>query len=378
MKPLLSTLALGLALATAPALPSLADTPPAGGWTAGFEEGQPAFKSITQLAFGPDGILFAADSRGASIVALATGDTRPATGKTAIRVEGINQKVAALLGTTADEIILDDLAVNPVSRKAYLAVSRGRGPSAVPVLVRVGQDSPLELVDLGKIRFSRAELPDAPLDGVVGTGQRQSNPRLESITDIAFLEGRVLVAGLSNEEFASTLRAIPFPFRKVQGGTSVEIYHGAHGRFETRAPIRTFVPFQVGDRPQLLAAYTCTPLVQFPIGDLQPGAKIKGKTIAELGNRNRPLDMIVYRKDGKDFLLLANSSRGVMKVTTDRLEAAEPISEPVKDGGTQGLSYETVPGWTGINQLDRLDAATALVVRRLEGGRDNLESLDLP
>jgi hypothetical protein len=36
-----------------------------------------------------------------------------------------------------------------------------------------------------------------------------------------------------------------------------------------------------------------------------------GTTIAELGNRNRPTDMIVYRKGGKDYLLIANTSRGV-------------------------------------------------------------------
>ena len=372
------TLAAALALAV-PLVPAGAETrAPSGGWTAGFAEGKATFKSITQLAFGPDGILFVADSKAAAIVALETGDTQPAAGPARIQVEGINRQIAALLGTTAAEVLIDDLAVNPISRKAYLAVSRGRGPDAIPVIVRVGPNSPLEIVDLGKIRHSRADLPDAPIDGVVGNGQRQSNPRLESITDLAFLEDRVLVAGLSNEEFASTLRAIPFPFRKVAGGSSVEIYHGAHGRFETRAPIRTFVPFKVGKEPQLLAAYTCTPLVQFPVGDIQPGAKIKGKTIAELGNRNRPLDMIVYEKDGKDYLLLANSSRGVMKVTTDRIEAAEPISDPVKGGGTKGLTYETVPGWKGISQLDRLDGATALVVRHSDDGADHLESRALP
>jgi hypothetical protein len=35
----------------------------------------------------------------------------------------------------------------------------------------------------------------------------------------------------------------------------------------------------------------------------------QGKTVAELGNRNRPIDMIVYEKDGKEFLLIANNSR---------------------------------------------------------------------
>jgi hypothetical protein len=188
----------------------------------------------------------------------------------------------------------------------------------------------------------------------------------------------VLIAGLSNEEFGSTLRAVPFPFKKVANGTSVEIFHGAHGRFETRAPVRTFVPFKVGNEPSLLAAYTCTPLVQFPLSDLKPGAKIKGKTVAELGNRNRPLDMIVYQKDGKDYLLLANSSRGVMKISTDKIESAERIESPVGGGGTKGQTYETIASWTGVDQLDKLDQTHALVVRRGEGNSLNLETLALP
>jgi hypothetical protein len=214
------------------------------------------------------------------------------------------------------------------------------------------------------------------VEGVVGEGNRQSNPRQESITDIAFFEDRVLVAGLSNEEFASTFRAIPFPFRRIANGTSVEIYHGSHGRFETRAPVRTFVPFKVGNEPQLLAAYTCTPLVQIPLSGLKPGAKLKGKTIAELGNHNRPLDMIVYEKGGKNFLLLANSSRGVMKISTDQIENAESIATPVSD--KKGLPYETIAGWTGIDQLDLFDDKNALVVRKGDGDSVNLESLPLP
>jgi hypothetical protein len=346
-------------------------------WTASLKEGKVELKSIGPIAFGPQGILFLADTRSAAIFAVATGDTQPGAAGP-LRVEGINQKVAALLGASADQILIDDLAVNPISRNAYLAVSRGRGPSAAPVLVRIKAGGKLEAVSLDKVKFSRAELPDAPVDGVVGDGKRQSNPRQESITDIGFLEDRVLIAGLSNEEFASTLRAIPFPFKTVPNGTSVEIFHGAHGRFETRAPVRTFVPFNVGNQPHLLAAYTCTPLVQFPIKDLQPGAKIKGKTVAELGNRNRPLDMIVYQKGGKDYLLLANSSRGVMKISTDSIEGTESITAPVPGGGRKGLPYETIESWTGVDQLAQLDGQTALVVRRGEGGALNLEPLPLP
>ena len=348
----------------------------AANWTEGMKEGKPEFKSMGPLAFGPEGILFIADTKGAAVVAVATGDTMPAQGIKPLKVEGINQKIAGLLGTSADQILINDMVVNPISRNAYLAVSRGRGPDAVPVLVRVKSSGELDAVSLEKVKFSRGELPDAPVDGVVGEGNRQSNPRQESITDLAFFQDRVLIAGMSNEEFASTLRAIPFPFQTVANGTSVEIFHGAHGRFETRSPVRTFVPFNVGNQPSLIAAYTCTPLVQFPIGDLKPGAKIKGKTIAELGNRNRPLDMIVYQKDGKDFLLLANSSRGVMKISTDNIENAENITDKVAD--KKGQSYETIESWTGVDQLDQLDPSHALVVRRGAGNSLNLESLALP
>src|SRR5439155_26882164 len=122
-----------------------------------------------------------------------------------------------------------------------------------PVLVRVKAGGPLEVVALDNVKFSRGELPDAPADAGAGPANRQGNPRQESITDIAFFQDRVLIAGLSNEEFSSTLRAIPFPFETVRKGTSAEIFHGSHGRFETRSPVRTFVAMKVGDVPYLLA-----------------------------------------------------------------------------------------------------------------------------
>src|SRR3954466_8058849 len=216
------------------------------------------------------------------------------------------------------------------------------------------------------------------MDKIVGEGNRQSNPRMESITDVAYLDDKVLVAGLSNEEFSSTLRTIPFPFAEVKNGAQVEIYHGAHGKFETRAPIRTFVPFNVGNEPQLIAAYTCTPLVQLPLKDLTAGAKVKGKTVAELGNMNRPLDMIVYQKDGKDYLLLANSARGVMKIDADAIEKADSIDAPVHDGATKGLHFETLKDWTGVEHLDKLDDGHAVVLRRGADKSLALESQPLP
>ncbi len=125
----------------------------------------------------------------------------------------------------------------------------------------------------------------------------------------------------------------------------IEIYHGAHGKFETKSPIRTFVAYRIQNEPYLLAAYQCTPLVKMPVAELKAGAHVKGTTIAELGNRNRPLDMIVYQKDGKDYLLMTNNSRGVMKIPTEGAATA-PEHHPARHRWRQegpGLRHDRQP-----------------------------------
>ena len=140
--------------------------------------------------------------------------------------------------------------------------------------------------------------------------------------------------------------------------------------------MRTFVPFNIQGEPHLLAAYTCTPLVTFPVSQLKTGSKLRGTTVAELGNHNRPLDIIAYEKDGRTFLLLANSARGVMKIATDDIEQQPSISQPVK--GTAGLSYNTVEGLKGVEHLDKLGDTHAVLLVRTEAGSLNLETVSLP
>jgi len=124
-----------------------------------------------------------------------------------------------------------------------------------------------------------------------------------------------------------------------------------------------------------MAAYTCTPLVKFPVAALRPGTHFKGTTVAELGNRNNPLDMIVYQKDGKDYILLANDSRGLMKITTDGIADAPSISNHITD--TAGLPYKKVE-IKGVVQMDTFDKDHALVVTQQPGGALNLETIELP
>ena len=119
-------------------------------------------------------------------------------------------------------------------------------------------------------------------------------------------------------------------------------------------------------------------MVKFPLSDLKPGAEVRGITVAELGNRNKPLDIIVYKKNGKNFLLIANSARGVMKVTTDKVNSIKPITERVGGGSSAGLSYDTVDELKGVVQLDRLNDDNAVVLVQTSSGSLNLQTVALP
>jgi hypothetical protein len=334
----------------------------------------PSFKSLGPLTFGPDGTLFAADAQAASIFALDLGTLSQGGAPGAKAVAGIDTQIAALLGTDVREVSVTDLAVHPKTRNAYLAVMRGQGANARAVLLRVDGAGKIEALGVDKVKYSKVDLPNAP---VANEANPARNPRTSSITDMAFIDGRLYVAGLSNEEFSSKLRSVAYPFSTVDGGTSVEIYHGNHGAFETRSPVYTFVPYKVNGEMNLIAGYLCTPLVKFPVNSLQPGAKILGTTIAELGNRNRPLDMIVYKKGGREFLLMSNNSRGVMKIPTDTFGTAEKITARVA-AETSGVPFEAVTSMKGIEQLDLLDDARTIVLARADGGALNLDIVALP
>jgi hypothetical protein len=350
------TLALGAALLSVSAR--------AGDLTGSLKKGTPDLKSAGALAFGPEGILFIGDNQGAAVFAVATGDKKAEASAGALRVEGIDEKIASMLGTQAKGIRINDLAVNPASGNAYLSVMRNTDSAAAPVLIRVERSGRIEEFPLKDVPFAKAVLPNP-----------SGRSRAQAITKLAFVKDRVIVAGLSNEEWASNLRSIPFPFTEADKGASVQIYHGSHGRFETQSPVRTFVPYDINGEPYILAAYTCTPLVKIPLAELKPGERVKGTTVAELGNRNNPLDIIVYNKDGKDYILLANDNRGVMKITTENIDKANGITERISNKA--GLTYETVASLKGVVQLDRLDKDHALLLVQTPTGL-NLDTIDLP
>lgn len=328
------------------------------------QKGKIELKSSGPIAFGPTGVLFVSDPADAKVYAVGVGKSSsdPAVN---FKVEKLDGKLATAFDAAAGDIAVTDLAVQPGSSTAYLSVSIGKGANAKAVLAKVEADGKVTAVALDGVPYAKLEIADAPAPD---QKDRRGNPtRNQSVTDLQFLDGKLFIAGLSNAAEASKLRSVYFPFNGKDTSTSVEIYHGAHGAVETNAPVRTFVPFNVGGQPTLLAAYTCTPLVSFPLSNLDSGSKVRGTTVAELGNRNQPLDIVSYEKGGKPYLLLANSARGVMKVDASNIAEQKGINERIAD--TAGLTYETLKDLQGVEQLDKFGNDRVVILSK---GADGL------
>jgi len=331
--------------------------------------------SAGPIAFGPEGLLLVSDPMDATIYAVETGDTQGSTEGVKIDFKDVRAKVASMIGAKSEDVRINDLAINPINGRPYLSVTRGSGEKEISVILTIDpKTNSIAEFDFADKKFTKTKLPNA----AESKQGRRGNQRMQAITDMAFVDGQIYVAGLSNEEFASNLRAISYPFSESNTGASIEIYHGAHGKFETRSPIRTFAALTIDDEVNLLAAYTCTPLVRIPVGQLKPESKVKGTTIAELGNRNNPLDMVVYNKDGTDYALMANSARGVMKIDLTNAGGQTPITTRVGGGGVAGVPYETIKELTGVMQLDGLGKTHAVVLVRDEDGSEHLKTIELP
>jgi hypothetical protein len=356
----------------------------------GLVDGTVDLGAAGPITFGPEGILFLADNATATVYAVDVADPEPTAGAEPFDVEDVDVRVGSYLGCAAEDLTIRDMAVHPLSHNVYLSVQRGRGEDATAVLVRIGAlDGSITDVPLTGVRCSSATIEDAPsadderIDYTLPLGDEGEdvqfgthtvrivrNPiRAATVTDMAYVDGALLVAGLSGEEFSSKLRRIPFPFHDGTAANNLEIFHVSHGKWETAAPIRAFVPYQGGR--SILASYTCTPVVHFPLADLRPGTKTVGRTVAELGSHNQPLDMVSYVEDGEEYLLVANSAHGLVKIACRDVDAQTPLTEPTEPVGVARKTEDL----RGVRRLANLHDGVVLALQADDAGRQHLRSL---
>ncbi len=355
----------------AAANPNFLKNPQSGGLT---------FGSISSLSFGPGGLLLVAEPGTGSVVGIDTGDAGPMK-KPARKIDDIGAVVAAGLGTTAENITIKDMAVNPASGRVYLAVSRM--PDNATAIITIDAEGKSAALDAATLKWSRVSLPG-------GTATKVTN-----VTDVACAGDRIVAAGSCNEEFASKIFSIPMPMEN--GGTasiySAETYHVAHRKWETRAPISSFVCDVEDGKTNVVGAFACTPIAKFPIGDLQSGAQVKGVSMVELGSGNRPLDMFTYAKGGKHWLvthtqrfkknLFGPSNLWAARVDMELLKPSSPDKtnenavhrDQNANKDPQGI--EVVDALFGAVQADKLGDDEAVVLKG-EGGKLSMEVVSLP
>ena len=203
-----------------------------------------------------------------------------------------------------------------------------------------------------------------------------------TFTDIEYHKGKLYVAGISNADFDASLRSIPYPFKEGnQGTTTVEVFHTVHNQQETRSPIQTLEIVELNGEEYILAVYTCTPMVLFPLKDIKDESHIVGKVIAELGYGNAPIDIKSFSaKDPQgnmqEVALVINKARGPMLFNfSDLTESSE------KPGLTEAVGFNSAgtpyfqPAIGGTYQLENLGDTHLLTLRRnTETGESELFS----
>ena len=338
-------------------------------------------KSAGILEFGPENTLFVADSVGGTIHAYELpGDGIAPERDAGFNILDLDTLVENTLGTEGP-IVYGDLVVHPVTRAAYISLAATIDGTETYAVFSVSREGDLQALNLSDLPSTSFKLADAADDGV--TFWRDIPAPTLTVTDLDFVDGELFVSGVSTGEFASTLRRIPYPFDGSGSASGIEIYHAAHDQNETRAPIRAMTVLDIEGSATVVAAYTCTPLVTIPVSELENGANVTGRTIAELGYGNTPLDVISFSSADatgavSSYVLVVNREMDADLISMDALkEAANSpgLSEPIPYlGATAGV--ETIPlPMSGVVHVADQDNQFLLAMRRdLETGAMELVS----
>ncbi len=295
-----------------------------------FTMGNPEIKSIKAIAFGPDNILFIGDNTGSMVYAIEINDKKN-TSKINFNIDNITAKIGAIMGAAASDIKIEDMVVNPVSKNVFFAITRENKGKTQSALFKLG-DNGLQEYALEGVNYSKVAIPNAP-EKEAKVWERAS--RTWTLTDLQYVNGQVIISGLSNEEFSSALRTVQFPFNAEMITTNVQAYHVSHGQNETNSPVYRFLPVKSGNEWNIIAGYSCSPLVIFKMNQLNGNKKLIGKTVAELGGGNAPTGIISYRHNNEDYILVGNNRYSLTKFTGKDLFNAKAIQSPSREAGVK-------------------------------------------
>ncbi|MFG6489251.1 hypothetical protein ACG04R_21385 [Roseateles sp. BYS78W] len=261
-------------------------------------------------------------------------------------LKNLSGAIAKTLHTTPEKLRFEDMAVRPGSELAYITLSvEGKTANATPTPALVTVDTAGKV---GVVPLDRGQRTSVAIGNIPSPDKhlwRDTPMAAYTVTDMAYADGKLYVAGLSNASFASALRVFDFPFKGDAAVASIEMYHPVHNQLETRAPIRKMVIANLNGEPTLVAAFTCSPLVTIPLKDLKDGAHIAAKTIAEFGWGSAPVGMVSFDAGQGPMVLLTHSHK-----SADLMSVADIADASTKPGVTTPIKWPTEPR-LGLNSI---------------------------
>lgn len=314
------------------------------------------------LEFADDGTLFVGDNLGGAIYAFKIPEEANQQQIMPSSIADIDAKIAELLGVNAAAVEINDIAAHPASNDIYISVTRIGNLASQPAIVTVSQEQQLALLDIGALAFQKQELAAYP-DGETTFGVRGMGPfpplardiakgdiplNTLAIMDIEYYDGELFVSGVAHDNFLSSLRRISYPFDGTQDVADVEMYHISHDQYESRAPIRAMSVQQIDGKPQLVAAYTCSPIVLVPLDEITDGAKISAHTLMDYGN-GQPLDMISFTHqspfggEAEPMLFVTSDSRSPQVIPISGLQGAQVVTHDVLPRGPKLDMHPLMP-----------------------------------
>lgn len=304
------------------------------------------------LEFSDTGTLFVGDNYNGAIYAFDMTDGSAPAQINPVRISDIDVKIADVLGVPSSAVAINDMAVHPVTAEIIVSVTRIGNFESAPAVLSVSQSGEIALLDLAALPYQKQTLTNYVDQDTTfrprGVGQGAPLPRdlakgeitLSSlaIMDMEFHEGELFVSGVAYDNFLSSLRRMPYPFTGDQTTASVEIYHLSHDQNETRAPIRAMSIQEIDGRTQIVAAYTCSPIVLIGLDEIEDGAHIIGRAISDYGN-GQPIDMVSYAMQGQEMLFLTSNSRSPQVIPLDSMQDAQVYTAAdLPRGGQMDLS----------------------------------------
>jgi hypothetical protein len=306
-------------------------------------------------------------------VAIKTGDNKKPKDPGFKKVEEFGKKLKAKLGVT--ELSLLDLAVNPASGKAYVAVQSGNNCR----ILTVDGAGVIEEFATSKVRYSEIKLPlEKGVDSI-------------QFNDLAFIGDKLIATACTSSAFLAKIYVATAPFKHGVNASliSAETFHRTHDAWETAAPIERIAPYQKDGKTYVIGSFMCTPVARFNISDAKNGEKLRGITPLDFGPGKQARDLLYYEKEGKPNLIAAIDSEavGVVRIKSDLLmeSGADKVNEKApmlfdwEDKINKDFEdkFEKLDAFSGLLKMARYDEGHALAIRSV-GGKVFLEALELP